>query len=52
MKNKDTFILLQELYDSIEELIFCYENNDNNIYNLIEDVKQCYNNLKEEEDED
>ena len=55
MNNKDTFILLQELYDSIATLIFCYEDNEFqglNINDCIEDVKKCYNNLKEEENED
>ena len=55
MKNKDTFILLQELYDSIDTLIFCYENdewNSLNINDCIKDVKKCYNSLKEEENED
>tara|TARA_R100000742_G_C4233498_1_gene54575 strand:+ start:212 stop:382 length:171 start_codon:yes stop_codon:yes gene_type:complete len=56
MNNKDTFILLQELYDSIATLIFTYENDDwykmVNIDDCIKDVKKCYNNLKEEENED
>ena len=53
MNNKDTFILLQELYDSIDTLIFCSENdewNSLNINDCIEDVKKCYNELKGEEE--
>ena len=34
VKNKDTFILLQELYDSIDTLIFCYENDEWNSLNI------------------
>ena len=49
-EEKDTFILLQELYDSISTLIFTYENDDwykmVKIDDCIEDVKKCYNNLK------
>ena len=53
MDKKDTFILLQELYDSIDTLIFCSENDEWNsliINDCIDDVKKCYNELKEEEE--
>ena len=49
---KDTFVLLQELYDSIDTLIFCSENDWNrlDVDDCIKDVKKCYNNLKREEE--
>ena len=51
MNNKDTFELLQDLYDSIDTLIFTFENDDwykmVNIDKDIKNVKKCYNKLKE-----
>tara|TARA_R100000808_G_C2058417_1_gene90901 strand:+ start:452 stop:616 length:165 start_codon:yes stop_codon:yes gene_type:complete len=49
MNNKDTFELLQDLYDSIEIMEFNYKIkcSPNTINNNIENVIKCYNKIKE-----
>ena len=48
MKNKDTFILLRNLYDSIYIMKFNYKIkcSPNTINNNIENVIKCYDKLK------